>query len=115
MSWKKSRFATSLISLFSDTTPDLPDEGRIEVVRAVMLDALKGLAETEQVDIITRRLHWAPHAQALWYLRIDVMTLLSEHHGEQAARQTLRGITEKFHGLISGNHMPRASRFNQHG
>ena len=74
MSWKTSKFASSLISLFIDSAPDEINDSRIERVREAMLTSLQGLPDTQALDGLTRRVRWAPHAQALWYLRVDLMT-----------------------------------------
>ena len=113
MSWKTSKFASSLISLFIDTAPDEISDNRIERVRHAMLTALAGLPDTLALDSTSRRVRWAPNAQALWYLRSDVMTLLSTQHGESAARQCLQEITQLFLGLVHANQMSRPSRLNQ--
>ena len=113
MSWKTSKFASSLISLFIDSAPDAINDSRIERVRQAMLTALEGLPDTPAQDSAIRRVRWAPNAQALWYLRSDVMTLVSTQRGESAARQCLQEITQLFLGLVHANQMSRPSRLNQ--
>ncbi len=112
MSWKTSKFASSLISLFVDPTPDAMEDNRLEDVREAMLASLHGLRQCERVDTLTRRLRWAPHAQSLWYLRMDVMTLLADQRSEAEAREVLRDLTRRFHGLVPTTHMARPSRLN---
>ena len=114
MSWKTSKFASSLISLFIDAAPDTVEDRRIEVVRDAMLAAIADLGHTPELDTITRRLRWAPHAQSLWYLRIDLMTLLSDQLGETRAHQRLRAITQLFRGLVPPAQISRPSRLNRH-
>ena len=114
MSWKTSKFASSLISLFIDAAPDTVEDRRIEVVRDAMLVAIADLGHTPELDTITRRLRWAPHAQSLWYLRIDLMTLLSDQLGETRAHQRLRAITQLFRGLVPPAQISRPSRLNRH-
>lgn len=114
MSWKTSKFASSLISLFIDSAPDEINDSRIERVREAMLTSLQGLPDTQALDSLTRRVRWAPHAQALWYLRVDLMTLLCTHRSESEARQSLRDITQMFLGLVHANQISRPSRLNQH-
>lgn len=113
MSWKTSKFASSLISLFIDSAPDELNDSRVERVREAMLRSLHGLADSQPLDSLTRRVRWAPHAQALWYLRVDVMTMLSTWRGEVEARQTLQAITELFLGLVHANQIARPNRLNQ--
>ena len=113
MSWKTSKFASSLISLFIDSAPDEINDSRIERVREAMLTALHGLPDTPNADSLTRRIRWSTNSQALWYLRSDVMTLVSTQRGESAARQCLQEITQLFLGLVHANQMSRPSRLNQ--
>ena len=114
MSWKTSKFASSLISLFIDAAPDTVEDRRIEAVRDAMLSAIADLTQTSGLDTITRRLRWAPHAQSLWYLRIDVMTLLSAQLGESEAHRRLRDVTQRFRGLVPSAQISRPSRLNRH-
>ena len=113
MSWKTSKFASGLVSLFMDFTPDVQVEGRVEQVREAMLALLTGLSDSQTLDSLTRRVRWAPNAQALWYLRVDVMTLLSTHRSEAQARHCLHEITQMFLGLVHASQMSRPTRLNQ--
>jgi hypothetical protein len=113
MSWKTSKFASSFVSLFIDSAADEVGDSRIEVVRDAMLEAIQDIAASPAHDTLTRRLRWAPHAQALWYLRMDVMTLLSSERTEAQARQCLADITAQFRGLIYANQIARPSRLNK--
>lgn len=114
MSWKTSKFATNLVSLFIDSDPNDATESRVEEVREAMLSSIRELSSSETHATITRRLRWAPHAQALWYLRIDVMTLLCTQRSESEARQILQEITQLFLGLVHANQISRPSRLNRH-
>ena len=113
MSWKTSKFASSLISLFIDSAPDEINDSRIERVREAMLTALHGLPDTPNADSLSRRIRWSTNAQALWYLRVDVMTMLSTLRSEVEARQSLQAITELFLGLVHANQIARPNRLNQ--
>lgn len=114
MSWKTSKFASNLVSLFIDSDPNDITESRVEEVRDAMLKSIHELSPSESHTTLTRRLRWAPHAQALWYLRIDVMTLLCTQRSESEARQSLQEITQLFLGLVHANQISRPSRLNQH-
>ena len=114
MSWKTSKFASSLISLFIDSAPDELNDSRLERVREAMLNAVQGLPDSPTLDSLTRRVRWAPHAQALWYLRVDVMTMLCTMRSELEARRSLKAITELFLGLVHSNQIARPNRLNRH-
>ena len=100
MGWKKSKFASSLISFFYDSPPDTHIESCVQDIREKMLDSLRDLTSTHVLYFVVGRVRCAPNIQALWYLRSDVMTLLAWQHGESAAREQLRVITEMFRGLL---------------
>ncbi len=113
MSWKKSKFATSLMSLFGETAPELGLENRIKHIRQAMLDSLSGLAESHQQARVWARVLYAPDIQALWYLRSDVMTLLSHLLGESVAHARLAPITFMFNGLLPSAQKSRPHRLSR--
>ena len=114
MGWKKSKFASSLISFFYDSTPDTHLESCVQDIREKMLDSLRDLTSTQELCIVVGRVRCAPHIQALWFLRSDVMTLLAGQHGESAAREQLRVITEMFRGLLPAGMGARPSPLRRH-
>lgn len=108
-----ARFKTSFAALFSDQTTVMDADGRIEAVRAAMLDALSSIDKNESMGASRT---WADIARAadvqtLWYLRSDVLRLLSDFHGEQFARNQLDDITEMFRGVVSPSQMPDRRRY----
>ena len=109
MSWKTSKFASSLISLFADSPPDTRTEGRAQNIREAMLDSLGAATPCHVLDQIVARVYCAPNVQALWYLRTDVMTLLSGQYGEAAAREELSVISDMFRGLLPAALASRSS------
>ncbi len=113
MSWKTSKFASSFVSFLIDSAPDEVGDRRVEGVRDAMLEAVQALSPSPAHEALTRRLRWAPHAQALWYARMDVMTLLAREQSEAQARQSLADITTRFRGLIHASHISRPSRLNK--
>jgi hypothetical protein len=100
MSWKKSKFASSLMSLFGESRPDPKAESRIEDIRQAMLDCLADVARSHEQVQAWARVLYAPDIQALWYLRSDLMLLLASPHGESAAMGRLVTITDMFKGLL---------------
>ena len=113
MSWKKSKFASSLMSLFGETVPAKNSESRIKDIRQAMLDTLVGLGESHQLARIWARVLYAPDIQALWYLRADVMTLLAGLLGESAAHSRIAAITIMFTGLLPAAQKPRPNRLRE--
>jgi hypothetical protein len=100
MSWKTSKFASSLISLFADSPPDTRAESSTQGIREAMLDSLSDATPCHVLDQVVARVFCAPNIQTLWYLRTDVMTLLSGQYGEAAAREELRVLSDMFRGLL---------------
>lgn len=100
MSWKTSKFASSLISLFADPPADTRTESRAQNIREAMLDTLRDATPCHVLDQVVARVYCASNVQSLWYLRSDVMTLLSGQYGEAAAREELRVISDMFRGLL---------------
>jgi hypothetical protein len=111
MSWKKSKFASSLMSLFGEPVRDSNPESRIKDIRQAMLDSLAGLSQSHQMARVWARVLYAPDIQALWYLRTDMMTLLARLLGESTAHARLASITLMFTGLLPAAQMARPSRF----
>jgi hypothetical protein len=81
---------------------------RIESIREEMLRALSKAGVCHHL-VYSRT--WAAvmdavEVDALWYLRSDLLALLSKHHGETTARMQLADITEMFRGMIPKSQMP---------
>lgn len=98
-----SQFISSMQGLLGLS---VPDEGRhacrIEDIRQAMLDSL-GDEGCTCYPHIERRVLFAPDLQGLWYLRSDIMVVLSSLQGEMIASQRIRQITRMFEGLLPGS------------
>ena len=73
-----------------------------------MLDELGEFGEFHFPNVV-HRVRYAIDAQALWFARSDVMTVLNELHGETIAREKISGINEKFKGLLPKGLSSRSS------
>ncbi|MBI5278002.1 MAG: hypothetical protein HY854_16250 [Burkholderiales bacterium] len=110
MRWLKPNLKNSLYGLLghaSNPTESTLENGT-EDIREAML-ALLGENSPKRFPQLTRRLRYAADIQALWYLRGDLMATLATIHGETAARQQVRAITEMFDGLLPGSLSSRPS------
>ncbi len=107
-----SRIKTGVARRLADKPTLAETHARVEVIRTAMLDALASIDTDENVGSpkawsdITR----AADIQTLWYLRSDVLRLLSDFHGEQSGRDKLEAMTEMFRGLVPPNQMPSRRR-----
>ncbi len=102
-----SQFISSMQGLLGLPIPDDSDATvRIENIRQAMIDSLgdEGCSNYPQVE---RRVLFAPDLQGLWYLRADVMAVISSQQGESVASQKIRLITHMFEGLLPKGMMSR--------
>ena len=107
-----SNFKSSFVALLTDHKSGIDASTQVENIRTAMLDALGSIDKNENMGASKA---WAEIArtsdvQTLWYLRSDVLRLLSDFHGEQLARSKLETMTEMFRGLVPPNQMPSRRR-----
>lgn len=110
-----ARLKSNVMARLSDRMSITERNARVERIRTAMLDALATIDTLENIGSpkewaeITR----AADIQTLWYLRSDVLRLLSEFHGEQMALGKLQAMTELFRGLVPPNQMPSRRRIER--
>lgn len=98
--WAASGLRNSLFGLLGQRQPGVDDvEERTEEIRELILGHL-GPATQKARPALWRRVRYAEDAQALWYLRADVMEALSEVLGEAQAQQSMESISQRFDGLL---------------
>ncbi|MEO5660058.1 MAG: hypothetical protein ABIQ90_09695 [Polaromonas sp.] len=83
-------------------------EERIEQIRVLMLEELGDYGEAHFPKIV-RHVRYALDAQALWYVRSEVMTVLGAMHGELIAKQKIKRISQQFKGLLPKGLASRSS------
>ncbi len=113
MSWKSSKFASSLMSFFSDSGSDSSSTFCIEEVRQAMLDCMYSLEDSHRKARISAQVLYASDIQALWYLRSDVMNLLAALLGEAVAHARLALISDMFTGLLPAAQKARPNRLRR--
>lgn len=71
----------------------------LEEIRQAMLDRMgeEGCTEFPHVE---RRILFASDIQGLWYLRPDVLMVISSVYGERAAQETVADLSDMFEGLL---------------
>lgn len=99
--WKNSKIAVHLMSLWSEAANERVLDSRMEAVRGAMLNELFDALDTRaQRTILFVKLKGACEIQTLWFLRSDLMLVLSEALGESEAKQRLDALTRLFKGMI---------------
>jgi hypothetical protein len=106
------QFTSSFAALLSDQNTIIDVEGRLEAIRAAMLDSLMEVDAAEAVKT-WEDVDRAVEIQTLWYLRSEVMQSLSTHLGEEIARKKLDAITKMFQDVVPANQMPSVRRFTR--
>ena len=87
------------------SSPTERDE-RFRRIRSAMLDTLPIRGDVT-VTQIAERILYAADTETLWYLRTDVMSVLSELDGEASAARELRDIDAMFEGELPQSIRPR--------
>jgi len=98
MRWLKPGIRNSISALLgSEVRKNSPET--LEVVRKAMLAALgdEGALINPQ---LTRRLNYLADAQALWFARSEMMSVLSQLHGEAKAVETVQNLSPVFRGVV---------------
>jgi hypothetical protein len=109
--WKNSKIASSLLNLLGDGPSARALDSRLEAVRGAMLDELFNALDTgAQRTILFVKLKGASEIQTLWYLRSDLMQVLSAHWGETEAMQRLDALTQHFKGMVPKPQLQSAQR-----
>lgn len=109
MNWLNSQFKSSLLALLgSSASTHTLREDRIDEIRRLMLDEL-GECGDEHFQKVVRRIRYAIDAESLWFLRIEVMSVLGEIYGETVAHQKIEKISEQFKGLLPKSLISRPS------
>lgn len=105
MSWFKTTrdLRSTIQALFSTTSstsmlPPDPAAG-LENIRQAML-ALTALDPGERAVFLARRIRYASDLQALWFMRGELMALLSRIYGEQVALQKVDALSALFTDLL---------------
>ena len=115
MRWFKPNMRSSFYALLARIHPPEPEstvlEYSVDGIRESMLE-LVGDAPDGSYRHIGRRIRYAVDVHALWYLRGDLMALLSGRHGEAVAREKIEILTEMFEEFLPQGLKSRPSPLN---
>lgn len=104
MRWAKTSLRNSFFGWLAHQPAAQPSE-RLEEIRKAML-ALLEQSPNGNNSAVERKLLFAHDIDALWYLRIDLMTALAEARGESVALTCIVDITRMFDTATSGKLRP---------
>lgn len=108
MRWFKPVLRNSISALLgSEMRPHSPE--LLEPVRQAMLDAL-GNEGSKLSPGLRRRLSYLPDAHALWYARSELVSVLSQVHGEVQAIDRVQALSPIFVGLLPKSLIESACR-----
>ena len=109
MRWFNSQLKSSLLAIlgFPATTHELRED-RIEHIRQLLLDELGEFGHVHYPKVV-RHVLYATDAQALWFVRSEVLMVLGALHGEHIARKKITCISIQFKGLLPKGLTSRSS------
>ena len=108
MRWFKPVLRNSLSALLgSEVRTHSPES--LEPVRQAMMDAL-GSEGSKLSPGLSRRLSYLPDAYSLWYARSEMVSVLSQVHGEVQAIERVRALSPVFAGLLPKSLIETAGR-----
>jgi hypothetical protein len=111
MSWKMSRFASSLMGLLREPEPETGTLAQVECIRTEMQACMAAvLPDPAARPPVWGKVALAPDMQTLWYLRSDLMHLLCDHRGEAAATRQMAALTGMFRGHLPAAQFASANR-----
>lgn len=114
MRWIKPNLRNSVYSLLGGNSGEASEsmlESRMEDIRQAMLDSVGEFGEKHYPQI-TRRIRYAGDIQGLWYLRGDLMAVLSATGGEAVASEKIGALNSMFEGMLPGGLNSRPSRLS---
>ena len=102
MSWKMSRISSLMGRMGeSDSDSAAQSNSQLEDIRSSMLASMaEYLIDPAAERPVWAKVLYAKDVQTLWYLRSDVMHLLSDHCGEGPASAQVSAITQLFRGQL---------------
>ncbi len=107
MRWFKPNLRNSLHAIFSAglsssrfTGPDDEDTiTSIEDIRMRMTEMLSS-QDDERATIVRRRIRYADSVESLWFLRGELMAVLSRSKGEARALEMIASVSDMFDDLL---------------
>ncbi len=106
-----SKLSSSLMGLLDQELPQAEQSARMDEIREAMQASLAShFKQDMRLHPLWVRLAFASSIQSLWYLRMELMTLLCVHCDETVAHAELQRITGMFRGLVAHAQMHSAGK-----
>ena len=106
MRWFKPNLRNSLHAIFSAGlgVSRLVEEDEdtlvsIEDIRTRMTEMLSS-QDDERASVVRRRIRYADSVESLWFIRGEVMAVLSRTHGEAVALELVASVSDMFDDLL---------------
>lgn len=106
MRWFKPNLRNSLHAIFSAgltasrlSEPDQDTVVSIEDIRTRMTEMLSSHTD-ERAAVVRRRIRYADSVESLWFLRGELMAVLSRSRGEAAALALIASVSDMFDDLL---------------
>lgn len=102
MRWFKPNLRNSLHAIFSAGLGAQEEPETIitiEDIRLRMLDLLSA-EESDRATVVRRRIRYAVSVESLWFMRGELMAVLSRTHGEAIALELIADVGEMFEDLL---------------
>lgn len=106
MRWFKPNLRNSIWSLFGVTPPKQESDSTVlpayslEDVRKRMLELAAHGTGGVKAEQVMRRIRYASDAEALYFIRSELMALLAGTHGETVALDAIDAVSEMFEDLL---------------
>lgn len=105
-----SKFMSSLQGLLSRQPVETPAAAfRIEDIRQAMLDSM-GDGASVKFPLVVHRVKLAASLEALWFLRPELLMVISSMDGELVAQGQVERISAMFDGLLPKGMSSRPTR-----
>jgi hypothetical protein len=110
MRWITTSFITGVRERVGGFTPRGPGGHTLTLddIKKAMLAALGDMG-AEKYPVVQLKVSCANDIEDLWYLRGDLMAVLSAFSGELAAKRQINEISNMFHGMLPRGLISRPS------
>ena len=100
------KLSSSFMGLFDGSRSDAKREDKVQAIREAMFACMVShMGGDTRRHALWTQVRYADNVETLWYLRVQLMNLLSVNCDETTAAGELKRITSRFQGLLPRNQM----------